>query len=379
MKDWDNWRWQLAHRITTVEQLGRHIDLTDEERQGIAAASERFVWSITPYYASLMERTDRACPIRRQAIPSADELLDDIGVPDPLEEGKNSPVELVIRVYPDRLAFCVGNRCAMYCRHCLRKETMVGKPDRDFSDERIEEGLHYIRQHPEIRDVLLTGGDPLLLPDRRVERILAGIRAIPHVEVVRIGSRTPCTLPQRITPELCDMLAKYHPLYLNTQFNHPREITRESEQACARLAGAGIPLGNQSVLLRGINDDAAVMKQLCRELMRIRVRPYYIYQCQILSGTRHFRTPIERGLEIMSNLQGYTSGLAVPKFVLDTPYGKIPIVPNYVVGREGDDMVLRSWDGKVWREPNPLPKEASCAQAGGRAKAGSCTCCCSGP
>ncbi len=357
MSDWDDWQWQLDNRVTTPEELAEYIELTEDERQGIEAASKRFTWGISPYYAKLMDRKDRTCPIRRQVVPTADELHDDVGVPDPLEEGKHAPVELIIRVYPDRLAFCVGNRCAGYCRFCLRKETMVEKPDRDCSDEKIEEGIRYIQDHAEIRDVLLTGGDPLLLPDDLLEGILTKLRAIPHVEVVRIGSRTPCTLPQRITPELCSMLQKYHPLYLNTHFNHPKELTREAEQACARLAGAGIPLGNQSVLLRGINDDVAVMKKLCQELMRIRVRPYYIYQCQILSGTRHFRAPIETGIEIMRSLQGHTSGLAVPKYVLDTPYGKVPIAPNYVVGREGDDMVLRTWNGKIWREPNPLPKE----------------------
>ena len=353
MKDWDDWKWQLANRITTLDDLETHIELTEPEREGIRAASRRFTWAITPYYASLMDRTDRSCPIRMQAVPSFEELTDDIGIPDPLEECQNSPVELVIRVYPDRVAFCVGNLCPVYCRHCLRKETMVGKPDVDFSDEKIEEGIEYIRRHEEIRDVLLTGGDPLLMGDNRLARILTAIRAIPTVEVIRIGSRTPCTLPQRITPELCRMLSEFHPLYLNTQFNHPREITPQAEEACARLAGAGIPLGNQSVLLRGINDDVSIMKRLCRELMRIRVRPYYLYQCQTLTGTRHFRTPIERGIEIMRGLQGYTSGLAVPKYLLDTPYGKVPIAPSYVAGREGDEMVLLSYDGKVWREPNP--------------------------
>jgi len=234
---------------------------------------------------------------------------------------------------------------------------MMGKPDRDFSEAKISEGIEYIREHGEVRDVLLTGGDPLLMSDDQLEELLVQIRAISTVEVVRIGSRTPCTLPQRITPDLCRMLEKYHPLYLNTQFNHPKEITTEAEQACARLARAGIPLGNQSVLLQGINDDIATMKKLCQELMRIRVRPYYLYQCQVLRGTKHFRTPIEQGLEIMRNLQGYTSGLAVPKYVLDTPHGKIHLLPSYIVGRNGDDMVLRSYEGKIWREPNPLPKE----------------------
>ena len=357
MKDWNDWNWQLANRIRTVAQLEKYIDLTEEERSGIEAASGRFTWAITPYFAGLMDRTDRRCPVRMQVVPSGDELFDDAGVADPLEEGKHSPAELIIRVYPDRVAFCVGSRCPTYCRHCLRKETMVGKPDREFSEDKVAEGIEYVREHGEVRDVLLTGGDPLMMTDSCIENIIAGLRAIPTVEVIRIGSRSPCTLPQRITPELCRMLEKYHPIYLNTQFNHPKEITPEAEEACARLASAGIPLGNQSVLLRGINDDVTTMKKLCQQLMRIRVRPYYIYQCQILTGTRHLRTPIERGIEIVRQLQGYTSGLAVPKYVLDTPYGKIPMGPSYVVGRDGDHMVLRTYDGKIWRERNPLDGE----------------------
>lgn len=381
MSHQDDWRWQLANRITTVDELAEYIELTDRERRGIEAASRSFTWAITPYYAGLMDPKDPDCPIRRQAVPSEEELYDDLGVPDPLEEGEHQPTELVIHVYPDRVAFTVGNRCPVYCRHCLRKETMVGKPDVEFSDEKISEGIRYIRETPAIRDVLLTGGDPLLMPDDRMEDILARLHAIPTVEVIRIGSRTPCTLPQRITPELCRMLERYHPLYLNTQFNHPREITPEAEQACARLASAGIPLGNQAVLLRGVNDDVAVMKKLCQELMRVRVRPYYVYQCQVLTGTKHFRTPIECGLEIMKQLQGYTSGLAVPKYVLDTPYGKVPLMPSYIVGRKEDDMVMRSYDGKIWREPNPLhdqeaPQVVESAADASRDICGRCDCCC---
>jgi lysine 2,3-aminomutase len=262
-------------------------------------------------------------------------------------------VDLVLRVYPDRVAFMIGNRCPVYCRHCLRKETVFGKRELDYTGEKIDEGIQYISDHPEIRDVLLTGGDPLLLTNARLEAIVSRVRAIPSVEVVRLGTRTLCTLPQRITPGLCRMLRRYHPLYINTQFNHPKEITPEAEAACAALADSGIPLGNQSVLLRGVNDDLDVMTRLCRELMRIRVRPYYIYQCQVLTGTRHFRTTIERGIEIMEGLQGYTSGLAVPKYLLDTPYGKTPLGASYVVGREGDHVVTRTWDGRIWRELNP--------------------------
>jgi len=349
-----DWKWQLANRITTAGQLGEYIDLTDEEILGIEAASERFHWAVTPYYAGLMDRHSRTCPIRLQAVPSALELRDDHGIADPLTENENSPVALIIHVYPDRVAFMIGNRCPVYCRHCLRKETMVGKPDVNFSEEKIREGLDYIRAHPRIRDVLLTGGDPLLFPDERLDEILSSVRAIPTVEVVRIGTRAPVTLPQRITPELCGILARHHPLYINTQFNHPAEITPEAGRACAMLADTGIPLGNQSVLLRGINDDVQVMRGLCTGLMRIRVRPYYYYQCQNLTGTSHFRTAIERGVEIQESLQGHISGLAVPKYVLDTPYGKVPLAASYVIGREDDEVVVRTWNGRTWREHNPL-------------------------
>ncbi len=364
MTDSDDWKWQLRNRITTLDELEEYIDLGPEEKQGIRAASKEFTWAITPYYANLMDGDDPDCPIRRQAVPAPEELHDDLGVPDPLEEGKHSPVELIIRVYPDRVAFCVGNRCPMYCRHCLRKETMVGRPDVNLSDEKIQEGIDWIRDNEEIRDVLLTGGDPLLLSDERVESIIARLHEIPHVDIIRIGSRTPCTLPQRITPELCERLKQYHPLYLNTQFNHPREITPEAEEACARLAEAGIPLGNQSVLMKGVNDSVEVMKTLCQELLRIRVRPYYIYQCQVLSGTQHLRTAVECGREIIHKLQGHTSGLAVPRFIVDTPYGKIPLSPKYGLGREGDEFVLRSWSGKIWREPNPISdrKPVGCSE-----------------
>lgn len=357
MKHWDDWKWQLANRITTVEQLAEYVDLTDEERKGIEVSSQCFIWAITPYYASLMDKTDPRCPLRMQAVPSREELFDEAGEDDPLQEDKHQPTDLIIRIYRDRIAFCVGNSCAVYCRHCLRKGTMVGKPERDFSDEKVTESIEYVREHPEIRDVLLTGGDPLLMSDERLEDIIARLYEIPSVEVIRIGSRTPCTMPQRITPELCTMLEKYHPLYVNTQFNHPQEITPEATAACARLASAGIPLGNQTVLMRGINDDPKTMKDLCQQLMRIRVRPYYIYQCQKLIGTRHFRVPIERGQEIIRNLQGHTSGLAVPRYILDTPYGKIPLMPSYIQGRDGDDMVLQTYDGHIWREHNPLDCE----------------------
>jgi lysine 2,3-aminomutase len=275
-----------------------------------------------------------------------------VGDLDPLLEEDHEPAPNVIRVYPDRVAWTVSNICPVLCRHCLRKR-MVGREHFDFSKEAREEAFQFFRDTPEIRDVLITGGDPLMYPDDLIEEILAKLREIPHIEVVRIGTRTPCTMPQRITPKLCSMLKKYHPLYVNTQFNHPKELTEQAKEACARLADAGIPLGNQSVLLRGINDSVEVMKELVQGLMAMRVRPYYLYQAQTLAGTAHFITPIEKGLEIMSGLRGYTSGLAVPTYLLDTPYGKIPMSPETIVERDEDAVHLRAWNGKVWREPNP--------------------------
>jgi lysine 2,3-aminomutase len=263
----------------------------------------------------------------------------------------------VIKVYPDRIAWCVANRCASLCRHCLRKR-MVGRENFDFTKEARQAALDYIAATPEIRDVLLTGGDPLMYPDDLVEELVSGLRAIDTVEIVRIGSRTPCTMPQRITDKLCRMLAKYHPLWVNVQFNHPKELTPEATAACARLADAGIPLGNQSVLLRGINDNPETMTTLVQGLVAMRVRPYYLYQCQILSGTAHFRTPVEVGIEIIRNLRGYTTGFAVPRYVLDTPYGKVPMAPQYMVDRDDDAVYLQNFEGKVWREPNPRDPNA---------------------
>ena len=361
-EQWNDWRWQLRNRITTVEGLRDYGLLTPELEREIETASQSFRWAITPYYASLIDPQDPECPIRKQAIPSCPELSEGFGTLDPLEEEANSPVEHLIRVYPDRVAFCITNQCPMFCRHCLRKR-LVGEVDRHLGSEQLAKGVDYIRSHQEIRDVLLTGGDALLFPDDRLEALIAELRAIHHVEIIRLGTRTPCTLPQRVTPALCDMLEKHHPIWINTQFNHPKEITAEAEQACARLLKAGIPLGNQSVLLKGINDTVPVMKRLVQELVRIRVRPYYLYQAQTLAGTEHFIVPIETGVEIVRNLRGFTTGFAEPKYVLDTPYGKIPMGPQYMVGREGDYWVLRSFEGKIWRELNPVPAEEG-GQAG---------------
>jgi lysine 2,3-aminomutase len=349
---WGDWTWQMQHRIRSEAELREWLEPTPEECEGIAKLALRFHFVITPYYAALMDPRDPACPIRRQVVPSAAELRDPLGLPDPLDEVAHSPVKNVIRVYADRIAFCVNNECALYCRFCLRKR-MVGEPEWAMKKRELGAALAWIRRTPEIRDVLLTGGDPLVYSDERLEWLLRELRAIPHVEVVRLGTRLPVTLPFRVTEELCAMLARYHPLWLNTHFNHPRELTPEAAVACARLADAGIPIGNQSVLLRGINDDVETMKALCEGLVRMRVRPYYCYQAQLLEGTAHFRVPIERGVAIFRALRGRTSGFAIPRYVLDTPHGKVPLDYPFLRGREGDDVLVETFDGRLWREPNP--------------------------
>jgi len=353
----EDWIYQVRNSINTIDGLKEYIKLSQEEEENILVVQAEFSWLITPYYASLMDRDDPNCPIRKQVVPDIAEAHDTLGVIDPLEEEKHNPAPNVIKVYPDRIAWCVSNRCATLCRHCLRKR-MVGRENFDFSIEARNAAIDYIAETPEIRDVLLTGGDPLMYPDDVVEDLLQRLHVIDHVEIIRLGSRTPCTMPQRITEKLCRMLKKYHPLWFNTQFNHPKELTKEAAEACARLADAGIPLGNQSVLLRGINDDPITMKALVRGLVKMRVRPYYLYQCQILSGTAHFRTPVETGIEIIRNLRGFTTGFAVPTYVLDTPYGKAPMGPEYMVDRDDESVYLRNFEGRIWKEPNPKKPES---------------------
>jgi lysine 2,3-aminomutase len=342
----------MQERVRTPEVLARWVHPTEDERQAIAALGERFHFVITPYYAALMDPDDPECPIRRQVVPRLAELADPAGTADPLDEVAHSPVKNVIRVYPDRIAFCVNNECALYCRFCLRKR-MVGDEEWVMKRRELEVGLDWIRRTPEIRDVLLTGGDALVFSDDRLEWLIAELRRIPHVEIVRLGTRLPVTLPFRVTDALCRMLERYHPVWVNTHFNHPRELTAEAAEACDRLTRAGIPVGNQSVLLRGINDDVATMKALVEGLVRMRVRPYYVYQAQLLEGTAHFRVPVERGVEIFRALRGRTSGYAIPTYVLDTPYGKVPLAYPYLRGREGDHVVVESYDGRLWRELNP--------------------------
>ena len=350
--DWIDWRWQMRNRIRTAEGLREWIDATPEEEAAIADLATRFRFVITPYFASLMDPTNPECPIRRQVVPRPAELGDAKGLADPLDEVEHSPVKNVIRVYPDRIAFCVNNECALYCRYCLRKR-MVGDEDWAMQKRELETALDWIAATPEIRDVLLTGGDPLVFSDARLEWLLERLRAIPHVELIRLGTRLPVTLPFRVTDELCAMLERFHPIWVNTHFNHPGELTADAAEACDRLLRAGIPVGNQSVLLKGVNDSVEVMKSLCETLVRMRVRPYYVYQAQLLEGTEHFRVPIEEGIEIFRQMRGRTSGFAIPQYVLDTPHGKVPLDHPYVKGREGDDFVVEAWDGAIWREPNP--------------------------
>jgi len=350
---WTDWTWQMQHRIRSEAQLREWLEPTPDECEGITKLADRFHFVITPYYAALMDPHDPACPIRRQVVPSVAELRDPRGRPDPLDEVAHSPVKNVIRVYEDRIAFCVNNECALYCRFCLRKR-MVGEPEWAMKKRELGAALDWIRATPAIRDVLLTGGDPLVFSDDRLAWLLGELRAIPHVEIVRLGTRLPVTLPFRVTDALCELLARHHPIWVNTHFNHPKELTREAAQACDRLARAGIPIGNQSVLLRGVNDDVATMKALCEGLVRMRVRPYYCYQAQVLEGTAHFRVPIERGVAIFRALRGRTSGFAIPQYVLDTPYGKVPLDYPFLRGREGDDVLVETFDGRIWREPNPL-------------------------
>jgi lysine 2,3-aminomutase len=351
---WTDWRWQMRHRVRSEEELRRYIRPIPDELKALEATREVFHWAITPYYASLMDPADPTCPIRRQVVPRMDELSPDlVGVVDPLEEVAHSPVKNLIHNYPDRVAFCVTAECAIYCRYCLRKR-MVGDADFMMRRGELEDAARYIAGHPEIRDVLLTGGDPLTFSERQISWLLGTLREIPHVEIIRIGSRMPVKLPYRITPELCAVLREHSPVWLNTHFNHPRELTGEARAALGRLLDAGVPVGNQTVLLRGINDDAPTLKALFGGLVHSRARPYYLYQAQVIGGTAAFRTSIEAGMALMEELQGHLTGFAIPVYVLDTPFGKVPLNRSWVLGRAGDHVVMRTTRGTLWAEPNPL-------------------------
>lgn len=353
--DWNSWEWQFAHRITTTEQLSKVLPLSEQESADISKCLKCFRMAITPYYASLINPDDPNDPIRRQCVPSVEETYpceDDMA--DPLGEIHDSPVPHVVHRYPDRVLLLVTLRCSTYCRHCTRRR-VVGEEDRIITEPAFQTALNYIRSHEEIRDVLISGGDPLVMSTGRLEHIISSLRAIPHVDIIRIGTRVPVVLPMRITDELLTMLKKYQPIWINTHFNHPNEITPDSERACKAIVDAGIPLGNQSVLLRGINDNAETMKKLLLKLVHIRVRPYYLYQCDMSRGISHFRTSVDCGIEIMHALTGYISGYAVPKFVIDAPGGggKIPINYNYVISKDDKEVVMENFRGDIYKYIQP--------------------------
>lgn len=347
--EWRDWHWQVRNRIQSVDDLERIIPLTDQEKEDINQVLEVFRMGITPYYASLMDPDDPACPVRRQAVPTIYETMSGIAdMQDPLNEVADSPVPGLTHRYPDRVLFLITDQCSMYCRHCTRRR-FAGQHDSGMAWEYIEQGIEYIKNTPAVRDVLLSGGDALLMADHKLEEIIKRLREIPHVDVIRLGTRTPVVMPQRITDDLVNMLKKYHPIWLNTHFNHPREITPEAAEACMKLVDGGIPVGNQTVLLRGVNDNPQIMKELMLGLVRIRVRPYYIYQCDLSMGIEHFRTKVSKGLEIMEALRGHISGYAVPTYVIDVPGGggKTPVMPQYLISMSPTKVVLRNYEGVI--------------------------------
>lgn len=354
LDDWENWHWQMTHRISDPPVLDTLLPLADTQRQEILRVGKTFRWAISPYYLSLMDDRDPFDPIRLQGLPSQAELFDDFGEEDPMGEELTSPAPSITRRYPDRLIINVTNMCAMYCRHCQRRRN-IGETDTHSPRVQLEEALDYIRANPEIRDVLVTGGDSLLLSDQTLDWLLGELHAIPHVEIKRLGTRVPVTLPMRITDELCTILAKYPPLYINTQFNHPKEVTKDAKKAADKLIAAGVVLGNQAVLLKGINTQPQVMKKLNQELLKIRVRPYYIFHAKNVKGTRHFVPRIQEGIEIIEQLRGHTSGLAVPTYIINAPKGggKTPISPQYLVSLDENKAVLRTWEGKYIQYETP--------------------------
>ncbi len=359
-EQWNDWHWQVQNRIQTVEQLEQIIELDEKEKEDINKVLAKFRMGITPYYASIM-KNDPHNAIRMQAVPTAQEIhVSTSDLEDPLAEDSDSPVPGITHRYPDRVLFLITAMCSMYCRHCTRRR-FAGSNDSGVSKEQIDKCIEYVKNTPEVRDVLLSGGDALLVSDERLEYIISELRKIDHVEIIRIGSRTPVVCPQRITDDLVNMLKKYHPIWLNTHFNHPSEITPESAEACRKLADAGIPLGNQSVLLRGVNDSVGVMRDLVHELVKIRVRPYYIYQCDLSMGIEHFRTKVSKGIEIMEGLRGHTSGYCVPTFVVDAPGGggKTPVMPQYIISQSPNKIVLRNYVGilTTYIEPNYVVDE----------------------
>ena len=355
-KEWNDWNWQASHRFRTLAQIERALVLSDDERQAIVQGGMMLPVGITPYYMSLLDRINPADPLRKTVIPSTAEFVRMPGeADDPLGEDGHSPVPGLVHRYPDRVLLLALDFCSTYCRYCTRSR-VVGHGEILPKKDRLEAIFDYLRGATQVRDVLISGGDPLALSEDRLDWILSNLRSIPHIEFVRIGTKMPAVLPQRITPQLTRVLRKYHPLYMSVHFLHPDECTPESRRACERLADAGIPLGSQTVLLQGVNDSVDTMKQLVHRLLQMRVRPYYLYQCDPISGSSHFRTPVSKGLEIIQGLRGHTTGYAVPTYVIDAPGGggKIPLQPDSVVGRDGDDLLLKNFEGKVFRYPDPI-------------------------
>ena len=357
-EQWNDWKWQVRNRITTVDELKKVITLLPEEEQAIDRCLKTLRMAISPYYATLIDPND---PIRKQAVPTIQELnISTADMCDPLHEDATSPVPGLTHAYPDRVLFLITDMCSMYCRHCTRRR-FAGHTDASIPKDRIEMALNYIRNTPSVRDVLLSGGDALMVDDDKLEYIIKSLREIPHVEIIRLGSRTPVVNPMRITDDLVNMLKKYHPIWLNTHFNHPNEITEYSIKACEKLANAGIPLGNQSVLLKGINDCVYIQRDLVTKLVKMRVRPYYLYQCDLSQGIEHFRTKVSKGIEIIEGLRGHTSGYCVPTFVVDAPGGggKIPVMPQYLISQSPTKIVLRNYEGVITTYTEPTNAEES--------------------
>lgn len=352
-EEWGSATWQLKNRITTLRQLEEHLTLTEEERAGVLLSGNKLALAVTPHYFNLMDAADAGCPIRRQVIPRIEETWEDPDeMNDPCGEDSHMPVPGLVHRYPDRVLFLITDRCASYCRYCTRSRVVSGAGEQELHTE-FEAAFRYLERHTEVRDVLLSGGDPLLFSDAKLDGILARLRAIKHIEFIRIGSRVPVFLPQRVTPELCRVLQKHHPLWLSIHTNHPRELTAEVRDALSLLADHGVPLGNQSVLLRGVNDSAEVMKSLVHKLLMCRVRPYYLYQCDLIRGSSHLRTSVADGIEIIEQLRGHTTGYAVPQFVIDAPGGggKVPMNPDYVLLRDEQRVLIRNYEGKTFEYP----------------------------
>ena len=365
---WNDWKWQLKNRITSLAQLEALMELTPQERAGIILSGTKLALAITPHFFNLIDRNDPACPIRRQVIPRLEETrISPNEMADPCGEDGDMVAPGLVHRYPDRVLLLVTDRCASYCRYCTRSRVVSGAGEQELHID-FEAAFRYLEAHPEVRDVLISGGDPLLLSDAKLESILSRLRAIEHIEFIRIGSRVPVFLPQRVTPELCAMLQKYHPLWMSVHVNHPRELTVEVKAALERLANHGVPLGNQSVLLNGVNDNVETMKALVQKLLMCRVRPYYLYQLDLILGSSHLQVPVSKGIELIEALRGHTSGYAVPQYVIDAPGGggKVPINPDYLLYHDHEKTVIRNFEGRTFEYPERESAEAPCKCRRGR-------------